>query len=137
MREGRAVSGIELAVQADPLGEGRKRLNVGDFANAVKCFALARKRAETAQNIALLGWALYNDPTRLRRRRTQKGLELLTLAESMGGFAGEVQLLRARVELLEGDLVRAWNRLDRLHSLDPADEQARELLAQVRRALGR
>ena len=132
VQSGRAITQVEARLRQDPMGEGRARAKAAEWSVAAKCFAVARRMAETAQNVAWLGWAVYNDPTRPEERRKERGLELLALAESMGGHAGEVQLLRARAEAAEGDFVRAWTRLERLVEQDPDDEEARVLLRTVK-----
>jgi hypothetical protein len=137
IRAGRALTSTQRRLHEDPLSEGRRRLAAGDFANAARCFTMARNQGESALNVALLGWALYNDPGRPREARTERGMELLGLAESMGGHAHDVQLLRARAESAEGDLVRAWTRLDRILETDPDHTDARVLLTEVRQRLGR
>lgn len=132
IRGGSAMTQAEARVRKDPMGEGRRQVSAGNWTLAVRCFAMARKLAENASNVAWLGWATYNDPTKPEARRKSRGLEMLALAESMGGHASEVQLLRARADNAEGDLVRAWNRLERLVENDPSDAEAAALLADVR-----
>ncbi len=137
IQAGRALTAGQRQLHQDPVAEGRRRLAAGDYANAARCFTLARQQGESALNVALLGWALYNDSGRPHAARTERGLELLGLAESMGGHAHDVQLLRARADLAEGDLVRAWTRLDRILDSDPENRDVRVLLTDVRQRLGR
>lgn len=132
IKSGKAMTHAEARLRQHPMGEGRRRAAAREWTLAARCFAMARKQSENAQNIAWLGWATYNDAARREGPRKVRALELLALAESMGGHASEVQLLRARADAAEGDLVRSWNRLERLLEQDPSDEDASELLAEVK-----
>ena len=136
IQSGSAVTQAEARLRRDPMGEGLRLAAEGSWGMAARCFAVARKVSETARNVAWLGWATYNDESKPERRK-ERALELLALAESMGGHASEVQLLRARADKAEGDLVRAWNRLERLVEQDPSDSEARELLGEVQMLIKR
>ncbi|MCP4807827.1 MAG: hypothetical protein GY913_09835 [Proteobacteria bacterium] len=137
VRQGSASSYARQRLMDDPITEGIRQATAGNWNAASRCFALARKQGETALNVAWLGWALYNDRTRGGDRWRQRGLELLSLAESMGGSSSDVQLLRARADLAECDYVRAWNRLERLSDQDPRDTVVRELLAEAKAGIKR
>ncbi len=122
---------IEAAF-GDPMEEGKRYLNEGEFENAQKCFTLARQQTASPASSAWLGWAIYNDRTRPEIARRAKGRELIELAESMSEHAPDPLYLLARVEVLEGELLRAWNHLEKLMKVAPDHRDGRALLIEVR-----
>ena len=116
----------------DPLEEGKRFLNQGQFENAEKCFTLAKQQTGSPVATAWLGWAIYNDTGRPEVGRRAKGREMLELAESMSEFAPDPMYLLARVEFLEGELLRSWNRLEKLMKVAPDHVDGRALLLEVR-----
>ena len=116
------------------LDVGRAEIEQGNFTNAVKAFAVLKQAQPfNGQALAWLGYALMHDPTFPEARRASRGRRFLEQAESMGGHRGDADVLLARLDIAEGDLVRAWTRLDKTVKLHPSNVLARELLAQVRR----
>ena len=135
MAEGSATGGSsELPDEKTAFAEGTKHLEQGDFARAVKWFALARKYSSNdASNVGYLGWAVYNDPGRPKSKRHSKGRELLELSDFINPHAEGPQLFLAQVELAEGDPERARARMERLLALEPGYKPAQKLLATIRR----
>ena len=116
------------------LDVGRAELELGNYSNAVKAFAVLKQAQPfNGQALAWLGYALMHDPTFPEKRRLSRGRRFLEQAASMGGHRGDADVLLARLDIAEGDLVRAWTRLDKTTKLHPSNELARELLSQVRR----
>jgi hypothetical protein len=122
---------VEVAF-GDPIQEGQRFLNEGEFVNAAKCFTLARQQTGSPIAGAWLGWAIYNDRGRPEIARRAKGRELIELAESMSEYAPDPIYLLARVEFLEGELLRAWNHLEKLMKIAPDHVDGRALLLEVR-----
>ena len=135
LRQGRGTS-FQAARpgSADPFTAGMGFVEQGDWTRAVKCFNMARHQdPHSGRNVAWLGWAVFNDPTLPTLKRRKKARELLDLAETLDVSDPSTGKLLARLDYAEGDLVRAWNRLDALVTRDPDDRDARELLVRVQK----
>lgn len=130
IQEGKAGSSA-LSI-GDPIQEGKRYLNAGEFENAQKCFTLAKQQTGSPVAGAWLGWAIYNDRGRPEIARRAKGRSMIELAESMSEFSPDPMYLLARVEFLEGDLLRSWNRLEKLMKVAPDHVDGRALLLEVR-----
>jgi hypothetical protein len=130
--KGRRAKATELS-PANALDEGRTQLEQGDFATAAKCFAVARNHEPyNSTNVAWLGWAIFNDPSREGVARRERGRKLLDEAEGLGG-KGDAGFLQARADIIEGDLVRAWSRLEEVVKAHPQHAAACALLSQVKK----
>lgn len=129
----RVRKGAVQSVHGDPFERGVAAASAGDWPQALRCFALARKASDEPANLAWFGWAMYNDPSRPAESRRQKGRDHMELAESMSATRPDASFLLARADVFEGDLVRAWNRLDKLTEAFPEHAEARQLLVQVQK----
>jgi hypothetical protein len=129
----RVRKGAVRSVSGDPFDAGQTAISAGDWSRALKCFALARKASEDPANLAWFGWAMYNDPSRPAESRRRKGRDHMELAESMSATRPDASFLLARADVFEGDLVRAWTRLDKLTEAFPEHTEARQLLVQVQK----
>ncbi len=75
---------------------------------------------------------MYNDPSRPVETRRAKGREHMDLADNISTNSDAAFLL-ARADIVEGELVRAWNRLELLVNARPDYVEARHLLTQVQK----
>lgn len=121
----------------DAFGEGLRQIEAGAYDNAVKCFAVAQKEHPlAAKNTAWLGFALYHDYTRdLTRQR--KAMKLIEKALEMGNSNGDAGYVMARILHGEGELVRAWNYLDKVIAKHPQHAEATALRASIQRDIRR
>lgn len=135
VQSGKARRGTTAEISpANALSEGRAQLQRGDFTTAAKCFAVARNHEPfNATNVAWLGWAIFNDPSRDGPARRERGRKLLDEAEGLGGGQGDAAFLQARADIIEGDLVRAWTRLEEVVKANPQHAAAGTLLVQVQK----
>lgn len=118
--------------------EGKAQVEQGEFANAVKCFAVAHQAEPmSAKNMAWLGFALYFDETRPITSRQGKGRRFLDKALQMGTCPGDANYLMAKVLYADGELVRAWNHLDAALRAEPTHRAARELHTTIQREIRR
>ena len=117
--------------------EGLRQAEAGAWDNALKCFAVAQKeQPQSARVQAWLGFALYHDYTRdLSRQR--KGLAMIEKAMDLGTGNGDPGYLMAKILVAEGELVRAWNHLDRVLTRHPAHKEAQALRDEVQRNIRR
>jgi hypothetical protein len=113
---------------------GQAEFNEGNYSNAVKAFAML-KRAQpfNGRVVAWLGYALFHDPSFPRAKREARGRRFLEQAASMGSHRGDAHVLQARLDIADGDLVRAWTRLDRAVVMHPTNGEARALRDDVKR----
>ena len=128
--EGRAARGPTIT--GDPLEEGKRMIGEGRFELATKCFAKARQDTGSPIAQAWLGWSIYADPSRPEGDRRRKGRDLIEMALNSADFLPDPIYLMARVEYLEGDLVRSWNWLEKLMKIAPDHVDGRALLLDVR-----
>ena len=77
---------------------------------------------------------MTNDPTLPPTKRKVKARGLMDLAETLGSNA-EVILLAAWLDHSEGDLVRAWHRLDALVTRDPDNAEASRWLVRIQKEI--
>lgn len=131
IQDGKASSGGS-AVVGDLLEEGKRLFAEGRTELALKCFAKARQDTGSPVAQAWLGWSIYNDSTRPEGDRRRKGRDLVEMAVSSSDFLPDPLYLMARIEYLEGDLLRSWNWLEKLMKLDPEHVEGRALLFDVR-----
>ena len=134
IRSGRARTAVSVVDPKTALADGKLQLQRGEFTLAARYFAVARNHdAHNAANLAWLGWAMFNDPSRELPVRRQKGRRLMEEAEGLGGAGGDAIFLQARADVVEGELVRAWTRLEELVRAWPEHEAGAALLEQVKR----
>ena len=113
---------------------GREELEAGHFSNAVRAFAVLKQAQPfNARAVAWLGYALTHDPSFPEGQRRSRGRRFLEQADSMGSHGGDADLLLARLDIDEGQLVRAWTRLDAAHGRFPSNAEVAALLIQVRK----
>jgi hypothetical protein len=135
LRQGRGTRHVRVS-NSEPLAAGLSFVDQGDWTRAVKCFNMARhKNPNSAAAVAWLAWAVFNDPTLPHVKRRKKAGDLMGLAETLDFGSGVVTFLAARLDYAEGDLVRAWNRLDGLVTRDPDNREAREWLVRVQKEI--
>lgn len=135
LRQGRGTRHNRLT-SSEPLAAGLSFVNQGDWTRAVKCFNMARhKNPNNADAVAWLAWSVFNDPTLPQVKRRKKARDLLALSETLDFGSSVVTFLAARLDYAEGDLVRAWNRLDGLVTRDADNREAREWLVRVQKEI--
>jgi tetratricopeptide (TPR) repeat protein len=117
----------------NPFEQGQAAIRAGKWEIALKYFVLARKQDDDPRNLAWFGWAMYNDLSRPKDRRQDKGREHMELAESMSVNSPDAAFLLARADLQEGQLMQAATRLNRLIRQFPEHDGARQLLVQVQK----
>ena len=128
----RVEQGKASSFVGDPFEQGKVAAAQGDWETALKLFALARSKSDNPVYRAWFGWALYNDPSRPVETRRAKGREHMDLADNISTNSDAAFLL-ARADIVEGELVRAWNRLELLVNARPDYVEARHLLTQVQK----
>lgn len=112
--------------------DGCAALERGRVGDALRYLAIARQREPFNPRVtAWLGAAVMRDSNRDPSSRRKKGLALIEEASSLG--CTDADLLLARIDIEDGDLVRAWARLDAAVSRDPSHAEARALLIQVQK----
>ncbi len=136
IQDGKAEA-ASTVVMGDPLEEGQRLFREGRIDLALKCFAKARQDTGSPIAQAWLGWMIYNDPSRPRGDRRRKGRDLVEMAVSSAEFLPDPIFLMARIEFLEGDLLRSWNRLEKLMKLAPDHVDGRALLLEVRQEINK
>ena len=77
---------------------------------------------------------MHNDPTLPVAKRKVKARDLMDLAETLG-VTPEVALLAAWLDHAQGDLVRAWQRLEALVNRDPSNAEASRWLVRVQKEI--
>jgi len=117
--------------------EGLAQIDAGAYDNALKCFALAQKeQPHSARLQAWLGYALYHDFSRDLSRQRQ-GVRMIKKALDMGHGNGDPAYLMAKILHGDGELVRAWNYLDKVLKKHPAHKRAAALRDQVQKEIRR
>ncbi len=115
--------------------EGMRQLNAGNFSTAVRLLAAARKANPMNPLIlANLGWAVYHDSSQHEDERTEIGRQLVADADAIADNMAEPAMMLARIDLREGMLKQAEQKLRALLRKDQAHAGARELLHEVQRA---
>lgn len=113
---------------------GHRELQAGNYSNAVKAFAMVKQAQPfNGRVLAWLGYALMHDPTFPEAKRRNRGRRFLEEAESMGNHRGDADLLLARLDIADGDLLRARTRLDRAAIRHPSNAKVDALLGRLRK----
>lgn len=113
--------------------EGLRNIRVGAWSAAVRSLNIARK-ANPMNPLILcnLGWALYHDDTRPPTERKEVARQLLIDADAIADMQAEPALMLARIERAEGMHKQAEERLMSLLRRDRANQEARQLLHEIR-----
>jgi len=128
----RVQQGEASGFAGDPFEQGKAAAAQREWDTALKLFALARSQSDNPLYRAWFGWAMYNDPSRPVETRRTKGREHMDLADNIVANS-EAALLLAQADVMEGELVHAWNRLERLVKEQPQNAAARQMLIQVQK----
>lgn len=113
--------------------EGMRNIQVGAWSAAVRSLNMARK-ANPMNPLILcnLGWALYHDDTKPPAERKEAARQLLNDAEAISDNQAEPSLMIARIDRAEGHTKQAEERLMNVLRRDRANEEARQLLHEIR-----
>jgi hypothetical protein len=115
--------------------EGMRQLGAGNFSVAVRLLAAARKANPMNPLIlANLGWAIYHDSSQPEHERLDIGRQMVADADAIADNMAEPAMMLARIDLREGMLKQAEQRLRALLRKDQANAEARQLLHEVQQA---
>jgi cytochrome c-type biogenesis protein CcmH/NrfG len=101
----------------------------------VRLLAAARKANPMNPLIlANLGWAIYHDSSQPEHERLDIGRQMVADADAIADNMAEPAMMLARIDLREGMLKQAEQRLRALLRKDQANAEARQLLHEVQQA---